>query len=110
GLRRCAAGLALVLLAAGLPGSSLVTMAGKMIFGDPVMPCAFTNMTRVDLAKEGKTVVVVCSTPEAVKSDFPSLNIDLLDGVARQLNRREIKVVSPDDVAAWMDDNGGRWD
>ena len=110
-LRRALAGwLLLAAWAAALPGCSLGVMAGKMLFGDPLTPCAFTGQTGVDLAKEGKRVIVLCSTPDAVRSDFPSLEVDLLDGVARQLKRRDIAIVSPDEVASWLDDHGGRWD
>ena len=111
--RRSSSVAAWLLLAAwtlALPGCSLGVMAGKMLFGDPLTPCAFTGQTGVDLAKEGKRVIVVCSIPDVVRSDFPSLEVDLLDGVARQLKRRDIAIVSPDDVASWLDDNGGRWD
>jgi hypothetical protein len=61
------------------------------------------------LTRGENLVVVVCSTPEAIRGDFPSLSADLLDGVTRRLKRENVKVVSPDAVATWLDDNGGRW-
>lgn len=113
-MRRTAASraviLALVTALIGLPGCSLITMAGKMIMGDPVVSCAFTQQTHVDLVKDEKTVLVVCKVPESVKKDFPSLGFDILDGVTRRLKRQGVAIISPNEVASWMDDNGGRWD
>ena len=80
-----------------------------MLFGDPKITSVFEKRTRVNLVKDGKKIVVVCSTPEAIKTDLPSLNVDLLEGLTRRLKRHGIAVVKPDDVATWMDDNGGDW-
>jgi len=96
-------------IAAALPGCSLFVMAGKMFFGDPKVSSVFKQSTRTDLAKEGKRILIVCSSPDAVKSEFPSLDVELLDGVTRRLKVRGVEVVDPDDVATWLDDHGGRW-
>jgi hypothetical protein len=101
--------LTAALAACALSGCSLFVMAGKMIFDNPKVPSAFKTMTHVDLAKSGKTLLVVCSMPEAIKAEFPSVGYDLVDGVARRLKTRGIKVVNPDEVATWMDENGGRF-
>lgn len=94
-------------VAASQSGCSLFVMAGKAILGDPKMTCAFKQQTKVDLAEEGKKVVIVCSTPYSIKSEYPAVEFDLIDGVTRGLKRREIDVVNPDLVATWMDDHGG---
>ncbi|MGH7127702.1 MAG: hypothetical protein ACREJB_05335 [Planctomycetaceae bacterium] len=101
--------LALAVGACSLTGCSLFVMAGKMVFGDPVSPCAFRQAAGVDLTEGEHTVLVVCSTPEAVKVESSSLHYDLLDGVTRRLARQEIPTVNPDDVADWLDRNGGYW-
>ena len=85
-------------------------MAGKMIYGDPKVTSKFTLGTGMDLAKDGKMVLVVCSIPESVRNEFPSIEFDLIDGTIRRLKRRGIQVVNPDDVASWIDDNGGYWE
>jgi hypothetical protein len=85
-------------------------MAGKMLFDDPVLTCEFTARTRVDLRKGHKKLLVVCSTPESIKSEFPSLDFDLLELVARNLRQNEIETVSLDEVATWLDDVGGSWE
>ena len=101
--------LAACIVACALPGCSLFVMAGKMVFGDPQAPSAFKQSTRIDLAKEGHRILIVCSTPDAVKTHFPSVDFDLLEGVTRRLKVRGVKVVDPDQVASWLDDHGGRW-
>jgi len=98
------------LLTVSLSGCSLFVMAGKMIFGDPMMPCAFHSATKVDLVKERSRVLIVASTPEAIKADWTSLNVDLIDGVARRLKVQGVDVINPDEVASWLDDNGGTFD
>ncbi len=92
-----------------LPGCSLFIMAGKAILGDPQTTSTFELSTRVNLVKEGHQVLVVCSTPDAIKSEFPSINFDVLDGVTRRLKVHRIKVVDPDKISTWLDDHGGRW-
>jgi hypothetical protein len=90
-------------------GCSLGVMAGKMLFGDPLITCEFTERTKIDLSKEKKKVLVVCSTPESIRSDYPSLNYDLLEQITYGLRRHEIEVMDTGEVATWLDDNGGVW-
>lgn len=90
-----------------LSGCSLFVMGFKALLGDPTVPSTFKKMTHTDLAAEDKQVLVVSSTPHAIKSDFPSLDYDLAEGVSRRLKRHDIRVIKPDKVASWMDRNGG---
>lgn len=105
-----AAMLCVCMLTATQSGCSLFVMAGKMLFGDPKIACSFKKATKTDLEKEGHRVLIVCSSPDSIKGEFPSVDIDLLDGVTRRLKVRGIKVVDPDNVASWLDDHGGSWD
>ena len=113
-VRRTVCQLAACLVLTGLlstaGGCSFATLFGKMVFGDPMVVCDFTRATGVNLAEDNKTVLIVCSTPESVKADFPAVNIDILEGISRQLKRNSISVVSSNDIATWMDENGGRVD
>ena len=105
--------LKLVLLLAmtsHLSGCSMFVMAGKLFFGDPKMTSSFKSATGTDLVSDRQRVLVVCSTPDSIKEEFPSLDFDLLDGVTRRLSLHNIDIVNPDDVATWLDDNGGSWD
>jgi hypothetical protein len=108
--RRRAAALMVSAAVCAASGCRLFVTAGKVLFGDPKMDCAFRKSTSVDLTEGQDRVLVVCSTPESLRSDWSSLNIDLIDGITRRLKNQGIKVVKPDEVASWIDDNGGQFD
>ncbi len=90
-----------------LSGCSLFVMAGKMLQGDPTVEGEFVRWYGKSMAKSKKKVAVICSTPESVKSEFSSLDLDLASEVSRKLHLHEILVVKADKVASWMDDHGG---
>ena len=90
-----------------LSGCSLFVMAGKMLQGDPMVESEFDRWYGKSMLKSKKKVAVVCSTPESVKSEFSSLDLDLASEVSRKLHLHEITVVKAHKVASWMDDHGG---
>ncbi|MDB5336855.1 MAG: hypothetical protein JWN70_2474 [Planctomycetaceae bacterium] len=90
-----------------LSGCSLFVMAGKMLQGDPMVESEFDRWYGKSMLKSKKKVAVVCSTPESVKSEFTSLDLDLASEVSRKLHLHEITVVKSHKVASWMDDHGG---
>lgn len=106
----CATFLTSCWLLSGVTGCSLGVMAGKAIFGDPKMPSEFRTRTGVDLTKGEGTVLVVVQTPQSVEGEMPSLDVDLIDGIARRMKLHGVKVVDPDKVSKWIDQNGGRFD
>lgn len=89
-----------------LPGCSLGVMAGKMFFGDPKVKSQFRTATGTDLTKGEKSLLIVCSAPYGVLAQYPSIQIDIVDRMTRILDRKNVKVISGDDVAAWFDDHG----
>lgn len=107
-VRGSVAAVAMLLLST-FAGCSLAVMAGKMVFGDPVQTSDFERWTGTDLVEEQSQLLIICSTPSALESDYPAVNSDILTGVTRKLRRRGINVVKADEVADWLDDNGGRW-
>jgi hypothetical protein len=94
---------------AGVSGCSLFVMAGKM-FTDMKSDSPLKTSAGVDLAKSGKKLLVVCRTPHLVRGDFPTVEIDLNEGINRRLKRNGIQTISTDDVAKWFDQNGGEFD
>lgn len=94
-------------IVAALPGCSLGVMFGKMIQGEPKVPAPFRTMTRDDLTRGKHQVLVVCTAPDSVDSEYSTLAYDLIDGITRRMKLQGIKVVNPDEVASWIDDNGG---
>ena len=104
--RAMVAGLGVSLLSSQT-GCSMFVMAGKVLFGDPVMNCEFTQSTGTNLVKTRDKVMVVASAPAAVAGRYPSLSLDIQDGVTRRLSRKGIETVNSDDVSSWADDHGG---
>ncbi|MCA9063628.1 MAG: hypothetical protein KDA96_11230 [Planctomycetaceae bacterium] len=97
--------LSMVLLT-GISGCALGVMAGKMFFGDPKQTCVFRQVTDVDLTKGEHKLLMVCSTPHSLQSQYPTLQIDLVDRISLALESRSINIISGDEVAAWYDDHG----
>jgi len=104
--RRTCVLLSIMLLMLFAPGCSLGVMAGKMLFGDPKLEAEFTVTSGVDLADGDHTLLIVCSTPHGIRSEHPSLEIDIVDLMTRTLETRDISVIPSDDVSAWYDDQG----
>ena len=94
-----------------LPGCSLFVMAGKMFLGDIKVQSEFRKATHTDLAKLNRKVLVLCTTSDTIRTGYPSVDFDVLDGVVHRLKTHGIqKLVPPDAVAGWLDDHGGRTD
>ncbi|MFT5323070.1 MAG: hypothetical protein ACI8P0_000916 [Planctomycetaceae bacterium] len=91
-------------------GCSLLVMGGKMLFGDPKVASSFKTQTGVDLTDGEKSLLVVCRSPHLILNEAPTFEYDLTDGLLRRLKQKGVKVVSPDKVSRWLDDNGGEFD
>lgn len=107
---RASAAIAMLAILSSIAGCSLGVMAGRAIFGDPKQTSEFKAHTGIDLKKSDKTLLVVVRTPQSVEGDMPSLEVDLIDAISRRLMVHQVKVVDPDEVAKWIDRNGGRFD
>jgi len=83
--------------------SKILLGGGKVLFGDPKIDSEFTKLTKVDLCKGDKTVLVVCSTPESVDADNSSLRLDLIDGVTHRMKLNGVKIINPNRVADWLE-------
>ena len=105
-----AALLAAMALFSSVGGCSLGVMAGKALFGDPKHASEFRNHTGVDLAKDDQKLLVIVRTPQSIAGELPSLDVDLINGISRRLKLHGVKIVNPDEVAKWIDTNGGRFD
>ncbi len=108
-LRRCVACLAIASAVWAAGGCSLFTMAGKMFFGDPKLPAAFRQSTKIDLTDGDKTVLIIATTPESMKSKIPGVDVEIVDRVSRALRAKGISVHPSKEVLNWYDDRGSRW-
>ena len=98
--------LTAALLLPGLCGCRFMVAVGKMVMGDPQMTSSFEQSTGTNLCESEDRLLIICTAPHQILLDFPSVQLDLLDRISLQLENREIKVVSSDDVASWYDDHG----
>lgn len=96
----------LVLLCTGA-GCSLSVMAGKMLFGDPMIGDDFKGVTGKSLTEKGKKVAVICNTPESVRDEFSALGVELLREICTKMRGHKIDVIPSSKIASWIDDNGG---
>jgi hypothetical protein len=110
-LQAARAGLWLAAMLLSCSGCSLVVMTGKMLLGDLKQNSQFHEATHIDLAKEHAKVLVLCSGNETIRSDYAAVEFDVLEGLIHRLKSHEItKIVSPNAVAGWIDEHGGRFD
>lgn len=100
---------AVVSLLTSASGCSLFVMFGKMLIGDPLVDSQFKLQTKVDLAEGEAKVLVVCEAPSLTLNRLPTLQYDLNEGVLRRLKQHGVATVDPDDVAEWLDENGGEF-
>jgi hypothetical protein len=96
----------LLIMVGTIGGCSLGVMAGKLLLGDPKKTAAFKQATGTDLTKGEHTLLIVCTAPHGIQTEFPSVQIDIVDRMSRKLDTQGVKVVSSDDVATWYDDHG----
>ncbi len=96
----------LAILAVAGSGCSLGVMAGKMLFGNPKMPAAFTMATGVTLVDSDQTVVVIARVPSYLSGDLATLEPDLITGVTDQLTRESIQAIPANEVIDWIDERG----
>ena len=90
----------------GLCGCRFFVAVGKMVMGDPQSTSLFEQTTGTNLSKSGERLLIICTAPHNILVEFPSVQLELLDRISRNLERRDIQVVSSDDVASWYDDHG----
>lgn len=85
-------------------------MFGKVLMGDPIQPSGFEVLTGVNLKKAEKRILIHCSAPAFLASDYDTLTAEVQNGLQSRLRRRKIAMISPDRVADVLDDFSGRFD
>ncbi len=98
------------ILTTSVCGCSLMILASKTFLGDPMIDSSFTQVTKVDLTKGVHRVLVVVTTPAAVKLQDPTVNNKLIEQISRSLRIHGVKTIQQNDVDNWLDDNGGYWE
>ncbi|MBM81913.1 MAG: hypothetical protein CMJ78_15175 [Planctomycetaceae bacterium] len=86
-------------------GCKYVVLAGYLIGGPPSVEPDFDSQTNLSMTAKDVTVAVVCFAPDEVKFAFDSIDSEIAKYVTFRLHEKKIKVVSPDQVRAWLDEN-----
>ena len=101
--------LVCLMLAASLSGCNPLMLAGILIGGPPSIEPHFDATTKKSMTDKGVTVAVVCVAPDEVLLNFDGMDRELAKAVSYRLWKKKIKVVDPDHVQAWLDENS-EWD
>jgi hypothetical protein len=96
-------------IAGGLQGCAQFVLLGYLIGGPPSIEPNFDAETGLSLKGKDKTVAVVCYAPTELQYDYPKVDAEVASAVAYRLAEHGIKVVHPDYVKAWIDENSD-WD
>lgn len=98
--------LLVALLLANLSSCQIVVGVLQIAQGFPKTTCEFTKSTHGrKLTEKDKRVIVLSSSVDSARVEVPSLDIDIISAVSRQLKVANVKVVDDHKVAAWIDEN-----
>lgn len=92
-----------------LPGCSYVLFLGYLIGGPPSIEPNFDRETKESMTDRNVTVAVICYAPTEVRYNFESVDHELARYVTFRLQQHKIKIINPDSVKAWLDENKD-WD
>ena len=101
--------LAILLLCGAASGCNYLVMFGYLIGGPPSVEPKFDEETKESMTDPDVRVVVVCFAPNEIKYSFESIDHELAQYVSFQLHAHKIKVVPPDLVKGWLEENKD-WD
>lgn len=92
-----------------LSGCNYVMVFGYLIGGPPSVEPEFDKETKECMTDKDVRVLVVCFAPKDIKYNFESVDYELAQYVAFKLHEHKIKVVPPDMVKGWLEENK-EWD
>lgn len=92
-----------------LTGCNYIILAGYLIGGPPSIEPDFDAETGKSFTGKGKKVAILCYAPDKVKWDFDKIDKELCRYVSYRLKDHKVKVIDPDAVNAWIDQNPD-WD
>ena len=101
--------LAVMLLCMVASGCNYLVIFGYLLGGPPSVEPEFEKETKESLTDKDVRVAVVCFAPNEIKYSFESIDHELAQYVAFQLFAHKIKVVPPDLVKGWLEENKD-WD
>ena len=104
-LRRWLPLLTALLFAVMLSGCNYVVLLGYLIGGPPSIEPDYDSMTKKSMTDKGVVVAVHCFADKTVLLDHSRVDRELARFVSARLHKHEIKVIQPDLVQRWIDQN-----
>lgn len=101
--------LTLLMFCTVASGCNYLVIFGYLIGGPPSIEPEFDKETKESMTDKDVRVVVVCFAPNEIKYSFESIDNELAQYVSYQLHQHKIKVVPPDLVKGWLEENKD-WD
>jgi len=99
----------LLLSLPALTGCQYLILVGYLIGGPPSIEPDFDAETNQSFTGKGKKVAVLCYAPDKVKWDFDKIDRELCQYVSHRMRNHKIKVIDPDAINDWIDQNPD-WD
>jgi hypothetical protein len=78
---------------------------GLLVGGPPSVEPEFDSWTKNSMTDKGVTVAVVCYAPKEILLNSFKVDQSLSKYVTNRLHQHRIKVINPDRIDAWMDQN-----
>jgi len=78
---------------------------GLLVGGPPSVEPEFDKWTKTSMTDKGVSVAVVCFAPNEILLNNFKVDQSLSKYVANRLHQHRIKVMNPDRINAWMDQN-----
>lgn len=97
--------LTALVLMLGVSGCNYVVLLGYLIGGPPSIEPDFDSLTGKSMTDKGVVVAVACFAPKEVLYDFSRVDREVARFVSHRLNSHKIKVIQPDVVQQWIDEN-----
>ena len=101
--------LGLAALLASSTGCTYMMFLGYLIGGPPTIEPDFDAETKESMTDKDVTGAVVCYAPTEIRYSFEDIDHELSKHVGYRLHQHKIKVISPDRIRAWLDENRD-WD
>ncbi|MCA8992197.1 MAG: hypothetical protein KDA88_09480 [Planctomycetaceae bacterium] len=88
-----------------LTGCSQFVVINYLLHGPPTVEPDFDSETGLSMSNPGVTVAVVCFAPKELQWESPDIDEQISGMVARQMGQNHIKVIEPEFIRAWVDEN-----
>ena len=89
----------------GLSGCNYVITLGYLIGGPPSIQPEYDRETGKSLSDKDVVVAVVCDAGDNVKFAFSAVDLEIAKYVSYRLTENKVKVINPDYVSDWLDQN-----